>query len=86
MDRPMRMNELTRYLDTDAISGQLERLQSRLSDLRGMVPYRRQRRGYALPAALILGGIAAIGAIAITSIVLREANTKHYPEGSDYEG
>jgi hypothetical protein len=82
----MRMNELSRYIDTDAVAGQLERLQARLGELRDLVPYGRKRRGYALPTALILGGIAAIGAIAITSMVMREAKVKHYPEGSDYPG
>jgi len=82
----MRMNDLTRYFDTDAVSSQLEKLQARISDLRDLVPSTKKKRGYALPTALILGGIAAIGAIAITSMVMREAKVKHYPEGSDYEG
>jgi hypothetical protein len=81
----MRLNELTRSINTDAVAGQLDRLQSRLSELRGLVPYRRKRRGYALPTALILGGIAAVGVIAIGSIVLREMNSVQYPE-RPYEG
>jgi hypothetical protein len=50
------------------------------------VPYGQKKRGYALPTALILGGIAAIGAIAVTSIVIREMNNAQYPERPDYQG
>jgi hypothetical protein len=82
----MRMNELSRYLDTDSVSDRLERLQMRLSELRDLVPYRRKRRGYGLPTALVLGGIAAIGAIAITSIVVRQLGSVQYPEETGYQG
>jgi hypothetical protein len=82
----MRTKDLSNYIDTDAIGSRLERLQSRLSDLSDLVPYRKKSRGYALPTALILGGIAAIGAIAITSIVIREMRGVQYPEQTDYQG
>ena len=82
----MRMSDITRYFDTDAVSNQLEKLQTRISELRELVPYTAQKkRGYALPTALMLGGIAAIGAIAITSLVVREMNNAQYPEQPDHE-
>lgn len=43
-------------------------------DVRERLPYAKPRRGYTLPAALVLGGIAALGAIAITSLVLRDVH------------
>jgi hypothetical protein len=85
-ENQMRTKDLSNYIDTDAIGSRLERLQSRLSDLSDLVPYRKKSRGYALPTALILGGIAAIGAIAITSIVIREMRGVQYPEQTDYQG
>lgn len=67
----MRMKEITRYLDRDALADQIEALQERLASLRELIPYRRRRRGYGLPTALALGGIAALGLIVVGSLVVR---------------
>ncbi len=82
----MRTNELQRYfdkyIDRDAIGERIDGLQDRLGKLRDLLPYRHRRRrsGYTLPAALVLGGIAALGAIAIGSVVLRRQLTNgHNP-------
>lgn len=59
---------------------QLEMLQERLRHLRELVPYGTKKRGYALPTALILGGIATVGAVAILSLALSAANNVQTPE------
>lgn len=91
----MRLHDLTRYIDFDAITDKLDRLQAKIGELRDALPearrlrdrlpsYREVRnrlplvraersRGYTLPAALILGGVVAAGAIAVTSIAIRNA-------------
>ena len=92
----MRLHDLTRYIDFDAITDRLDRLQGKIGELRYALPEARQirdrlpsyrdvrkrlpmlraqrPRGYTLPAALILGGVVAVGAIAVTSIAIRNAH------------
>lgn len=81
----MRFNRLTRYFDRDTVMDQLGALSDRVERLGDLVPYRRrQPRGYALPVAIALGGIAALGLIAVGSLVVRRqlANAQ-YPEESE---
>lgn len=59
-------------------------------DVRSRLPYAPRRRGYALPAALVLGGVAAIGLIAVGSLVVRrqlaDAQYPEMPEHKPYVG
>jgi hypothetical protein len=99
---PMRMNELTRYLDKyidfDALGDRIDTLQERLSklrsnlpdvpvsrireqlpsyrDVRRRLPYAPKERSYTLPAMLAVGGIAILGAIVVTAVVMSDANKR----------
>lgn len=52
-------------------------------DIKRRLPFvEEERRGYGLPTAVVLGGIAAIGLFAIGSIALREVN-RQVPKNSE---
>lgn len=43
---------------------------------RALVPYGRKTRSYTLPAALAVGGVAILGAIVVTAVMMSDANRK----------
>lgn len=61
---------LARLTDRDTYTDQLEYLQDKLESLRNLIPHGKRKRGYALPTALILGGVATVAAVTILSIVV----------------
>lgn len=51
-------------------------------DVRRRLPYAPKERGYALPATLAVGGIAILGAIIVTAVVMSDAHRKT-PKSND---
>lgn len=45
-------------------------------DVRNRLPYAHKPRSYALPATLAVGGIAILGAILVTAVVMSDAHKK----------
>jgi hypothetical protein len=58
-----------------------ERLPS-YSDVRGKLPFAPRGRSYALPATIAVGGIAILGAIIVTAVMMSDAN-KRVPKNPD---
>ena len=58
-----------------------ERLPS-YREVRGKLPFAPRQRGYTLPAALAVGGIAILGAIIVTAVVMSDAN-KRVPKNNE---
>lgn len=51
-------------------------------DVRRRLPYPPKERSYALPATLAVGGIAILGAIVVTALVMSDVN-KRVPKSND---
>jgi len=51
-------------------------------DVRRRLPYAPKERSYALPATLAVGGIAILGAIIVTAVVMSDAHRKT-PKSND---
>jgi len=80
--------ELSNLFSRDNVADQLSALQTKLESLRDVIPYaarKREPRGYALPAALLLGGIAAIGAVTFLSLAYSKQAAKKRPYVRPYE-
>lgn len=79
--------ELSNLFSRDTVADQLNALQTKLESLRDVIPYARkpEARGYALPAALVLGGIAALGAVTVLSLAYSRSTAKKRPYVRPYE-
>jgi hypothetical protein len=51
--------------------------------LRDVLPYQQKKRGYTLPAALAVGGIAILGAIVVTAVLMNDAHRKTPKKNED---
>lgn len=51
-------------------------------EVRGKLPFAPRERSYALPATLAVGGLAILGAIIVTAVVMSDAN-RRLPKNPD---
>jgi hypothetical protein len=80
--------ELSNLFSRDTVADQLNALQAKVESLRDLIPYTARKpepRGYALPAALLLGGIAAIGAVTVLSLAYSKNAARKRPYVKPYE-
>lgn len=52
-------------------------------DVRRRLPYAPKERGYALPATLAVGGIAILGAIIVTAVVMSDVHKRTPKKNED---
>jgi len=52
-------------------------------DVRSKLPYAPARRSYTLPATLAVGGIAILGAIVVTAVLMNDAHKKTPKKNED---
>jgi hypothetical protein len=76
-----RLTKLRDNLPEVPVSKVRERLPS-YRDVRRRLPYAPKERGYALPATLAVGGIAILGAIVVTALVMSDVN-KRVPKSNE---
>lgn len=76
-----RLSKLRDNLPDAPVSRMREKLPS-YRDVRGRLPYAPKQRSYTLPATLAVGGIAILGAIIITAIVMNDAE-KSVPDANE---
>ncbi len=76
-----RLSKLRDNLPDAPVSRMREKLPS-YRDVRGRLPYAPKQRSYTLPATLAVGGIAILGAIIITAIVMNDAE-KSVPDTNE---
>lgn len=76
-----RLTKLRDNLPDVPVSKVRERLPS-YRDVRRRLPYAPKERGYALPATLAVGGIAILGAIVVTALVMSDVN-KRVPKSNE---
>jgi hypothetical protein len=53
------------------------------AQVRGRLPYAPKERGYTLPATLAVGGIAILGAIVVTAVLMNDAHKKTPKSNND---
>lgn len=51
-------------------------------EVRGRLPFASKRRSHTLPAAMAVGGIAILGAIVLTAVVMSDVN-RRTPKSND---
>jgi hypothetical protein len=78
-----RLSKLRDNLPDVPVSKLRDRLPS-YRDVRRNLPYApKQSRGYGLPATLAVGGIAIIGAIVVTAVLMNDAHKKTPKSNAD---
>ncbi len=77
-----RLSKLRDNLPDVPVSKIRERLPS-YREVRRNLPYAPKERGYTLPATLAVGGIAILGAIVVTAVLMNDASRKTPKKNED---
>jgi hypothetical protein len=77
-----RLTKLREHLP-DAPVAKLRNQLPSYREVRNRLPYAPKSRGYTLPAFLAVGGIAIVGAIVVTAVLMNDAHTKTPKKNED---
>jgi hypothetical protein len=77
-----RLTKLREHLP-DAPVAKLRNQLPSYRDVRSRLPYAPKSRGYTLPAFLAVGGIAILGAIVVTAVLMNDAHAKTPAKNED---